>query len=336
MKIHVFDVGHGFCSMVTAPNGKRILIDCGIRSEPFWSPSLQYTGEAADALYIMNLDADHLSNYKWVREMMKIGTVVINNTIDAARLASLKHAGMSAGVEALYKDLIFHPEIFNGYVDLSPISVYCFRFPYTRFPQSANNLSLVVFIVYAGFSMLFPGDLEKEGWEAFLAAPPPGFIDLLRRVNLVVTSHHGRDNGRCDRLFPLCNPDAFIISDKEIVHETQETTGWYCSRAKGLPRIIRYSWEKPETRYVFTTRSDKCLSISVETNGYYVLGTNCDFQKDFSEKPKAAAASSPVITRPTIPVRPRPLVGLSDIGIPPTRRRLSSLASLLSPPPKKW
>lgn len=336
MKIHIFDVGHGACAMIIGPNGKRLLIDCGTRGEPFWSPSLQFYGEASDALLITNLDADHVTNYGYVQENMKVGTVWINNTIDATRLALLKGSGgMSSGIKALYQDLFHRPHIFNLPVDFSPMTVTSFRFPYDRFPEESNNLSLVTFVQYAGFCILFPGDLETEAWEAALANPPAGFIELLRTVNLHVGSHHGRKNGCCESLFSFCRPDAFILSDKEKEHDTQETTSWYSRRAHGLQRIIKGTWDPSETRYVFTTRDDNCLTISVELNGSYVLRTKSDCQRDFSLKP--SLPSPPVslghlsgLRRALIATRQAP-TGLSSLTLPSGRAKLSDLAGLLPP-----
>jgi beta-lactamase superfamily II metal-dependent hydrolase len=336
MKIHIFDVGHGASAMVIGPNGKRLLIDCGTRGEPFWSPSLQFNGEATDALLITNLDADHVTNYGYVQELLKVGTVWINNTIDAARLALLKRSGgMSAGVQALYQNLLHRPHIFNLSVDFSPMTVTSFRFPYDRFPEKSNNLSLVTFVQYAGFCILFPGDLETEAWEAALASPPAGFIELLRAVNLHVGSHHGRKNGCCESLFSLCRPDAFILSDKEKEHDTQETTSWYARRAHGLQRIIKGPSDPSETRYVFTTRDDNCLTISVEPDGSYVLRTKSDCQKDFSLKP--SLPSPPVSLaglsglRRALAATPPALAGLNSLTHPSRPARLSDLADLLPP-----
>jgi len=73
MRVEIFDVGHGQCAVITAPNGRRMMIDCGDRwgEEAFWTPSLHYFGQTVDLLALTNLDEDHLSDFKG---MPKIAT----------------------------------------------------------------------------------------------------------------------------------------------------------------------------------------------------------------------------------------------------------------------
>ena len=33
MRIEIFDVGHGHCTVLTAPNGRRMMLDCGQRRD---------------------------------------------------------------------------------------------------------------------------------------------------------------------------------------------------------------------------------------------------------------------------------------------------------------
>ena len=89
-----------------------------------------------------------------------------------------------------------------------------------------------------------------------------------------MASHHGRESGFCEEVFKICRPYVFIISDKEMVHDTQETTGWYRQQAHGLTNL-RMPWD---TRYVFTTRNDHCMSMTVNLTGEFVLQVNSDRQ----------------------------------------------------------
>jgi hypothetical protein len=168
-------------------------------------------------------------------------------------------------------------------LDLPQITVSLFRLPFGAF-KDTNNLSLVTFVEYGQFCIIYPGDIEEAGWKQMLLNS--AFCALLRRVNLFVTSHHGREGGCCAELFTyaLCNPDAFIISDKEMVHDTQETTAWYRGHAKGLHKILESPWDTPETRYVFTTRSDCCISINVPPDGRYVLYPRSSVQHNIEPK----------------------------------------------------
>jgi beta-lactamase superfamily II metal-dependent hydrolase len=290
MKIDIFDVGHGACSVVTCPDGRRLMIDCGSKtSPPYWWPSIQFYGETFAGLILSNLDEDHVRDFESTLRTVRVATVCINNTIDAARLKSIKRDGMAAGVGAV-QSYLESPSCLNLLLDLPQIIVSLFRFPFGAFDDT-NNLSLITFVEYGQFCILFPGDLEETGWKRALSNLQ--FRTLLRRVRLFVTSHHGRETGCCAELFEwgLCRPDAFIISDKEMVHDTQETTSWYRGHANGLNKILSYPWEAPETRYVFTTRSDHCISINVPPDGGYILYPNSAVQKNV--EPKCAEVPAP-------------------------------------------
>lgn len=290
MKIDIFDVGHGACSVITGPDGKRLMVDCGSKKDPpYWWPSIQFYGETFDGLILTNLDEDHVDDFESTLKNLRVATVCVNNTIDATRLKLLKPKGMRAGVEAVHSYLQ-NPSCLNLVLNLPQITVSMFRLPYGAFSDT-NNLSLVTFVEYGRFCIVYPGDIEEAGWKQMLLNS--SFSALLRRVNLFVTSHHGRESGCCAELFTYarCNPDAFIISDKEMVHDTQETTAWYRQHAKGLHKILENPWDIPETRYVFTTRNDRCISINVPLDGEFVLYPKSSVQKNI--EPKAPETTNP-------------------------------------------
>jgi beta-lactamase superfamily II metal-dependent hydrolase len=291
MRIDIFDVGHGACCVITGPDGKRIMIDCGCRSdEPYWWPSIHFFGQRMEALILSNLDEDHVSNFRSTWQHVTLGTIWSNPTIDVVRLRALKPDGMRDGVSAVH-EYLQKPTALNLTFDLSEVAVISYYNSYGTFTNT-NNLSLVTFVEYGHFSIMFPGDIEEGGWKALLLNPD--FAARLRRVNIFVASHHGRENGCCAEVFShaLCNPHAFVISDKEVVHDSQETGSWYRQHARGLQKILASPWDLPETRYVFTTRTDCNMSIIVQPNGNFVLYPKSNIQKASSSLPLALKASA--------------------------------------------
>ncbi len=289
MKIDIFDVGHGACSVITCPDGRRLMIDCGSKKDvPYWWPSIQFYGQTFAGLILTNLDEDHVSDFASTLNNLRIATVCTNNTIDAARLKQLKSEGMQSGVEAVYRYLQ-NPSCLNLSLVLPQIRVSMFRHPFGVFDDT-NNLSMVTFVEYGSFCILYPGDLEEAAWRRML--PDPAFHALLSRVSLYVTSHHGRESGCCAELFDYtrCSPYAFIISDKEMLHDSQETNAWYRQHAKGLQKILQTPWDAPETRYVFTTRNDSCISIEVQPNANFVLYPKSKTQENVWPKPNPIPA----------------------------------------------
>jgi beta-lactamase superfamily II metal-dependent hydrolase len=287
VKLDIFDVGHGFCSVISCPDGKRLMIDCASKTNaPYWWPSMAFYGTSLAGLILTNLDEDHVRNFAKTIECLNVASVCINNTIGPEQLRLMKAEGdMGTGVQAVY-EYLKTPNRLNMLMDIPQLTISMFRFPYGAYTDT-NNLSLITFVQYGNFCVLFPGDLEEKAWKPALLNP--AFRALLQQVNLFVTSHHGRESGCCAEMFTsgICNPDAFVISDKEMVHDTQETAAWYRQHAKGLHKILENPWDTPETRYVFTTRNDCCLTVNAELNGNFVLRRKSDSQKLVGPEPIA-------------------------------------------------
>ena len=280
------------------------MIDCASKTDaPYWWPSIAFYGTSFAGLILTNLDEDHVRDFTKTIECLNVASVCINDTLGCAQLRSMKEeGGMGTGIQAVY-DYLKAPTGLNALLDIPQLTISMFRFPYGAYTDT-NNLSLITFVQYGGFCVLFPGDLEEKAWKAALLNPT--FCALLQRVNLFITSHHGRESGCCAEIFTsgLCNPDAFVISDKEMIHDTQETTAWYRQHANGLHKILENPWDTPESRYVFTTRSDSCISVKAELNGNYLLNRKSNSQTLVEPKP---------IAPKPISIFPRPLL-LPKIG----------------------
>jgi hypothetical protein len=109
-------------------------------------------------------------------------------------------------------------------------------------------LSMATFLKCHGIGVMFPGDLEGDGWRALLKRDD--FKQALRETHVLVASHHGRENGCCNETLPfLTNVFYVVISDKGYEHETQVTNDFYRRIAKG-------GHFRQETRYVLTSRKD--------------------------------------------------------------------------------
>jgi len=145
--------------------------------------------------------------------------------------------------------------------DFPGLEFACFHNNYPDFVDT-NNLSLVSFVHYDGMGIVFSGDIEKAGWRELLKNI--SFREHLSRVNIFIASHHGRESGYCAAVFNYCQPDIIVISDKEIVYETQKQQ--YAQHASGL------LWDGgPHRRYVLTTRSDGMITIRKSIgSGYHI------------------------------------------------------------------
>lgn len=269
MKIEIFDVEHGQCAMITCPNGKKLMVDAGHATGKWW-PSTHFVGQAIEQLIITNYDEDHTSDVVDLLENCRVNSILRNPSIRAVDLRSMKAAtgGMGKGVQRLYDWLVTVESTPGGIparVDLGDVWVNPYWAIYPHFTD-ANNLSLVSFINYGVFSILFPGDLEVEGWKLMLQNAE--FRDAVRNVNVLVASHHGRENGCCEELYTLTGwkPQVTIISDAGKEYATQDTVGWYANRTLGCNVV------GGGTRKVFTTRSDGKITINVQRDGQWTIG----------------------------------------------------------------
>ena len=71
-------------------------------------------------------------------------------------------------------------------------------------------------------------------------------------------------------MFQFLQPQAVVISDKSIVHNTQEMVPQYRRKVRG--EGIRLTNE-PDRRHVLTTRFDGDILFQVEENGNYSVTT---------------------------------------------------------------
>lgn len=254
MEIRIFDVEHGFCAYVIADNGNVVLIDCGHNQTTGFRPSAYLPANGCNGIerfVVSNYDEDHLSDLPRLRQRLPIQILHRNRSVTASQLRALKlRAGpIRPGVESLLDMIETYTADVTNPPEFPEIELAFFCNNYTTF-EDTNNLSLVTFLHYHDVHVVFPGDLEKAGWRALLNQQ--SFINHLRRVNLFVASHHGRESGYCAEVFDYCQPELVIISDESIQYVTQESA--YGRHARG----IRWGDSR---RYMLTTRSDGMITI---------------------------------------------------------------------------
>jgi beta-lactamase superfamily II metal-dependent hydrolase len=264
MQIDIHDVGHGQCAVITAPNGNRIMVDCGtrFRDDRYWWPSIHHLGQEIIMLALLNLDEDHIRDFGSMMERCNVRSVLTNPTIGAKEFQKLKSSGMGPGASA-YLEWLNAPRgpVALQALDWGGIVWQAFWNPHGGPCENTNDLSLALFVQWGGFTILFAGDLEAKGWAGMLANPD--FCAWAAKVNIFVASHHGRANGCCEALFRIMKPELVIISDDYKQHETQETHGFYYARCHGATVINNPS----ERRYVVTTRSDGAMRINASVDG---------------------------------------------------------------------
>lgn len=267
MKVQVFDVEHGACALVTADTGAHVLIDCGHNSTTGWRPSIYLPGQGVTSLaglIITNYDEDHASDLPNVLNRLPVDVLHRNRSVRPEDLVRLKsETGMGRGIERLAGMAGVYTADVTNPPNLGALTIRSFYNNYPADFDDENNLSMAVFLECHGLCMLFPGDLECAGWLKLLERP--AFVEQLKKVNILVASHHGRQSGCCEEMFKLgWQPNIVIMSDCSIKYDTQATTaGWYAARSISMDY-------NGEPRAVFTTRKDGRITIEATPYGITV------------------------------------------------------------------
>ncbi len=280
MRIRVWDVEHGCCVMVNhvtfvglsqVAGGRLAMIDSGSSAKFQPSKYIRAIGRSRlDYLFITNADQDHMSDLKGLGDAgIEVATLIRNPSYTGDQMRQIK---LVSG--PLSNDASWYVKACDNYTGGPPETPFdqgmngiTYKSFWNSYPQftDTNNLSLAVFIKYNGFKMLFPGDLENVGWHALLKRSD--FRTELAGTKVLMASHHGRASGYCEDIFQYFRPDCVVISDKPMVHSTQEMIPDY-------RRVIRDSGVRVRTtgknRHVLTTRRDGWIQFDVDVQNYYI------------------------------------------------------------------
>ncbi|MCG7986589.1 MAG: hypothetical protein JAZ20_06515 [Candidatus Thiodiazotropha weberae] len=262
MEFIIFNVSHGFCAALKIGN-HLTLIDCGHDDNHDFTPIewlYQKGFRQIDTLIISNFDQDHVSDIITLRDKFRVGKFVANRTINSLDLTILKLESGPLTPQMCTAITGFNQEALKAY-SLSevqpPGSQFEFYFVVYPHETDTNNLSLVTVVSYKRMRLIYPGDLEKRGWQKLLELEE--FRRTLTGVNIFIASHHGRVNGYCEEIFEYCEPEIVIISDQSRVYGTQEHD-YYSKHVKG--NGLNYGTVlNPKFRKVLTTRNDGDISI---------------------------------------------------------------------------
>lgn len=270
-KTITYDVEHGNSHALITPNNELVLIDAGNKDD--FSPSLHLKENWGIPrprwLTITHPDTDHLSDINNIANSF-MPMVLEHPNLTIEQLEFLYNGELS---QKLQEYLLFRkrftlrvPSMGDSSWDWGGVQFATFNCNFEDFDiPLVNNLSIVTFARYQGWTMIFPGDLERTGWLKLLENTE--FQDWLSRTDIFIASHHGRWAGYCPEVFEICKPKLTIISDKSS-SETSET-GLYSLVSQGLP--VRDRRGKIEIRKALTTRVDGAIFVSIDPEGREII-----------------------------------------------------------------
>ena len=278
MDIMIFNVELGQCVFCYPRNDKPefgLMVDCGNTPnfEPIdkllewnWLPKQTKTNPPKHILKnltLTNYDQDHFSGLPYLRQKVSIETTRLPKNISSEELRQIKDE-ITKPIEEIIK--LKDENTVSVTLD-TPYVKDTFCLKQSDFPNEdidTNKLSQIVFVTYNETCICIPGDLTADAWDKQLNNKK--VLEKLKQTTIFIASHHGREDGYNETVFNYCKPEVIILSDKDIIHKTQEgQTRTYAGEVNGNGIILN---GKTDTlRKVLTTRNDGHLWIRIEDNG---------------------------------------------------------------------
>ncbi len=259
LDIKIFDVDQGFCAALSTIDHHTILIDFGYSNRSGFNPSqhlLQQHCNSLDCLIVPAYGKEHLAGLsdflrRTLIDGLAVHFLVANPSLAADRFHELDVANQRFS-NVLTADRNSRCPKVSQSMKIHGID---FSFFWNNYPdsQDAHNLSLITFVSYQDIHIVFPGDLETEGWRELLKDAE--FCDRLRHVNMFVAANHGREESYCPEVFDYCRPEIIIISNELNQRVSPKMLNQYRKHAKGCSESVC-------DQKLLTTHDDGTITIS--------------------------------------------------------------------------
>lgn len=222
LDIRIWEVGAGLAVRIVTPTGHNHMIDAGC--QPGFSPAIHiYTNywraehDHIDFLIISHQDRDHIEDLPEVVRLLGEPRVFLRNKSvppeEKYGSRQLEYQTVLEGLDSRFNAPIpFEQSPQNP--AFSGVTIKTWMNPWTSCFDNINNASVVASYEYANTAVVFPGDIEPDGW----AALTYDNLDLLQTASLAATRilvapHHGRGSGYSQDMIDLFRPHLVIISD---------------------------------------------------------------------------------------------------------------------------
>jgi competence protein ComEC len=216
LRLDFFSVGQGEASLITFPDGKRMLVDGGgslreggldpgerLLAPAFWRRGI----DRLDYLVLSHPHPDHLNGLLFLARNFQVGEFWESGIHDGNRAyLDLKKILKEKNVPVRRIDASSVPITLGGVI-IEPISPR--RSPVVAGTASGGNLneaSLVFRLRYGEFSVLFTGDIGQET-EKRLVEESAGL-----RCTVLKAPHHGSRTSSSELFLSAASPECVMIS----------------------------------------------------------------------------------------------------------------------------
>lgn len=226
LDITMLDVGQGDGILIQSPSGTNYLIDGGSTSvnelEQYRiSPCLKSKGiSCIDYAIITHMDEDHVSGITSLLEKnhtpgsIHVKKLIVPNT-------SMRDEAFEAVVQLAKEQKVTVMYFQKGDKLIDGELAFTCMHPYYGFTtQERNDYSIVLYMKFKNFSMLFTGDVANEGEEALINNPNLPSCDIYK------VAHHGSKYTNSDALLDILTAKFAIVSagrDNDYGHPHEET-----------------------------------------------------------------------------------------------------------------
>lgn len=260
--MRVYDVQLGLAVHIKAPNGKYIIIDLGTGAQGSGNES-PLQKRLYDDIGFMIITHPHLDHIDDILNFDKNAPTILH------RATSITNEEVMSGVRECDKPKFKkYCEVNDRYS--SPVSVT--TDPYNPdnygglaihvFKTSScdkanfNNFSSIAVFDLAGCRIVVCGDNEKESLDFLMKQEL--FKEAVKKADILVAPHHGRESGYQDDFVSWVNPALTIISDTKKSNASavdkylKKTRGWKVWDRNG----------NSSERFCLTTRSDGNIKVT--------------------------------------------------------------------------
>jgi len=205
------NVGKADAAFVKAPGSNGLLIDGGLANSYFDAgrtiviPVLQWSGAASlDGVIISHPDMDHIGGLLSVIQRVPPSGVWWNPIASQPpHLLKIFQSAAERGIPVLSADSARDP------VPLGKATLRFLNGPYKKqvlAHRDVNNSSVVVRVEYGDFSILFTGDLERDGERDLMDS------GANLKATVLKVAHHGGKSGTSRWFLEAVRPEIAVIS----------------------------------------------------------------------------------------------------------------------------
>lgn len=216
LTITFFSVGQGESTLITFPNGKRMLVDGGGNTreggqdvgERLLAPALWKMGVTKiDWMVLSHPHPDHMQGLKYVAANFEVGEFWEGRSLIGSHDYDDLHRILLQRQIPVRKITASTPAVSIGGARIEPLAPLTLPLQdYLAEDGDLNNDSIVFRLMIGSFSMLFTGDIGKDT-EEYLAAHPEQL-----KCTVLKVPHHGSRYSSSSAFLAAAAPETAIIS----------------------------------------------------------------------------------------------------------------------------